>query len=113
MDTTTSKYANWCGYLLQLWNMKCNDRNESGKIKGFMNKTRTISPRHNARATSLLPIGDSFMYTETNGNFYGQNFLSALRESMSSKLIKKLLSLFGFLQEIANQLGNLEYIYCC
>ena len=72
-DTTTIKYPNNGGYLLQNWNIRCNDKNNNGKIQNSLRSTKTSSPTGDSGATTLPPIGDSFMYIETSSNNYGDN----------------------------------------
>ena len=72
-DTTFSKYPNSGGYLLQNWNIKCNDKNNNGKIQTFIKSTITNSPTGYSGATILPPIGNSFMYNETLSNNHGNN----------------------------------------
>ena len=42
-DTTIIKSPNTRGYLLQQWNIKCNDKNNSGKLHIFIKSTRKQS----------------------------------------------------------------------
>ena len=72
-DTTIVQAPNTGGYLLQRWNIKCNDKNSNGKIQNFIKSTKTASPTGNSGATSLPPIGSSFIYIETSGNNSGNN----------------------------------------
>ena len=72
-DTTVIKSPNTGGFLLQNWNIKCNDKNSPGKIQNFIRSIKTNSPSSNSGATSLPPIGDSFMYIETSSNNHGPN----------------------------------------
>ena len=72
-DITIMKSPNTGGYLLQNWVIKCNDRNNNGKIQNFIKSTKTNSPSSYSGATSLPPIGDSFMYIETSSNNHGSN----------------------------------------
>ena len=72
-DSTIIKYPNNGGYLLQNWNIRCNDKNNNGKIQNFLRSTKTNSPTGDSGATGLPPIGDSFMYVETSSNNYGDN----------------------------------------
>ena len=72
-DTTIIKYPNNGGYLLQNWNIRCNDKNNNGKIQNFLRSTKTNSPTGDSGATVLPPIGDSFMSIETSSNNYGNN----------------------------------------
>ena len=53
--------------------IKCNDKNNAGKIQNFLRSTRTNSPTGDSGAASLPPVGDSFMYIETSGNNHGSN----------------------------------------
>ena len=72
-DTTIIKYPNTGGYLLQNWVIKCNDKNNNGKIPNFIKSTRTNSPTGHSGSTSLPPIGNSFMYIETSCSNHGNN----------------------------------------
>ena len=72
-DTTIIKYPNNGGSFLQNWNIRCNDKNNNNKIQNFLRSTKTNSPTGDSGATSLPPIGDSFMYIETSSNNYGNN----------------------------------------
>ena len=72
-DITTIKTGNSGGYLLPSWRIFCNDRNNNGKISNFVRARKTKSPTGDSGATSLPPIGDSFMYIETSGNNNGSN----------------------------------------
>ena len=62
IDTTIINYPNSGGYLLQQWNIKCNDKNNNGKIRKFVRSTKTNSPSSNSGAGSLPPKGNAFMY---------------------------------------------------
>ena len=68
---TVIKYPNSGGYLLQKWNIECNDRNGQGKIQNFIRSSKTSSPTSDSGATNLPPIGDSFMYIESSSNNSG------------------------------------------
>ena len=68
IDTTITKYPNTGGYCLQNWVIKCNDKNNIGKIQDFI---KTNSATGYSGATNLPPIGDSFMYIETSSNNHG------------------------------------------
>ena len=72
-DTTIIKYPNSGGYLLQNWNIKCNDKNYNGKIQNFLKSSKTTSPTGDSGADSLPPIGTAFMYIETTSNNHGNN----------------------------------------
>ena len=72
-DTSIMKAPNSGGYLLQQWNIKCNDTNNNGKIQNFIKSTKTNSPTGDSGATSLPPIGTAFMYMETSSANHGNN----------------------------------------
>ena len=86
-DTTIIKYPNNGGYLLQNWNIRCNDKNNNGKIQTFLRSTKTNSPTGDSGAVNLPPIGDSFIYIETSSNNYGNNDLSASNELILFRLL--------------------------
>ena len=67
------KYPNYGSYLLQNWNIKCNDKNDNGKIQNFIRSTKTNSPTGDSGETGLPPIEDSFMYIESSSNNFGNN----------------------------------------
>ena len=67
-DTTNIKTPNTGGYLLQLWNIKANDKINNGRTSNFIKLTKTNSPTGDSGASGLPPIGDSFMYIETSSN---------------------------------------------
>ena len=72
-DITIIKYPNSGGYLLQNWNIKCNDKNYNGKIQNFLKSSKTTSPTGDSGADSLPPIGTAFMYIKTTSNNHGNN----------------------------------------
>ena len=72
-DTTVMKAGNTGGYLLPYWKIICNDEKINGKIQNFTKSTKTNSPTGDSGATSLPPIGSSFMYIETSSANYGSN----------------------------------------
>ena len=53
-DTTIFKYPNTGGYLLQKWLIKCNDKNNNGKIQNFERSTKTSSGTANSELELLL-----------------------------------------------------------
>ena len=71
-DTAIIKTGNSGGYLLSSWRIFCNDIN-NGKTTIFLRATKTSSPTSESGATSLLPIGNSFMYLETSGRNHDNN----------------------------------------
>ena len=59
---------------------KYNDKNNSGKIQNFIKSTKTNSPTGYSGATSLPPIGKSFVNTGTSSNNHSNNvFVSSER----------------------------------
>ena len=72
-DTTELKYPNTGGYLLQNRVVKCNDKNNDGKIQNFLKSTKTNSANGFSGATSLPHHGNSFIYIETSSNNHGYN----------------------------------------
>ena len=60
-------------YLLQQWNNKYNYENKRGKITSFIRSPISSTPLGSIRATSLPPVGDSFMNLETSSNLSGTN----------------------------------------
>ena len=70
-NTTKIKYPNTGDYLLQNWVIKCNDKTKNGNIQNFIKSTKTNSPTCISGATTLAPIGTSFMYIETSSDNHG------------------------------------------
>ena len=70
-DSTEMRYPNIGSDLLQKWNIKCNNKNNVSKVGDFIKSTKTNSPTGHSGATSLPPIGNSFMYIETSSNNHG------------------------------------------
>ena len=82
-DKTIVTFFNAGGYPLQQKSIKCNDKKNSGKIQNFIKSTKTNSPTGYSGATSLPPIGNSFLYIETSSNNHGNNvFFSAWNEQI-------------------------------
>ena len=71
LDTKEIKNPNIGSDLLQKWNIKCNNKNNVSKVGDFIKSTKTNSPTGHSGATSLPPIGNSFMYIETSSNNHG------------------------------------------
>ena len=72
-DITEIKFPNIGSDLLQKWNIKCNNKNNQSRINDSLESTKTNSPNSFSGATSLSPIGSSFMYLETSSNNHGSN----------------------------------------
>ena len=67
------RYPNIGSDLLQKWIIKCNNKNNQARITDFIKSTETYSPTGYAGATTLPPIGNSFMYIETSSNNHGDD----------------------------------------
>ena len=72
-DITEIKIPNSGNALLQKWKIYCNNKNNQSRISDFIKSTKTNSPSSYSGATSLPPIGYSFMYIETSSNNHGAN----------------------------------------
>ena len=59
--------------MLQKWKIVNNNKNNDKKICKFLKSTKTNSPTGNSGATSLPPIGNSFMFIETSSNNFGSD----------------------------------------
>ena len=72
-DTRIIKHRNTDGYLLQKWVTKCNDKNNNGKVQKLNKSKRTNSHTGSTGATTVYPIGGSFMYIETTSDNSGSD----------------------------------------
>ena len=70
-DLTEIKYPNIDSYFLPKWNIKNLHKNNGAKVGKFLKSTITSSPRSESRASSVPPIGNSFMYIETSSKNHG------------------------------------------
>ena len=86
-DTTIIKAPNTEEYLLQQWNIKCNDKNKDGSIQNFNKTTKTNSPTEDSGATSLPPIGDSCMHLEASSNNHGFNVFVSFEQILFKLVI--------------------------
>ena len=73
IDSTVMRVGNGGAFILPLWKIICNNKNNNGKISNFIKTTKSNSPTSQSGATSLPPIGSAFMYIETSGDNYGKN----------------------------------------
>ena len=71
LDITEIRYANIGIALLPKWNIKNLHKNNGAKLGNFLKSTITNSATSLTGATSLPPIGNSFMYIETSNNNHG------------------------------------------
>ena len=53
------------------WKFICNDKNNNSVTTNFIRATKTNSPTSYSGATSLPPIGTSFMFIETSSKNHG------------------------------------------
>ena len=72
-DITEIKFPNSGDALLQKWKIYCNNKNIQSRINDVIKSTKTNSPSSYSGATSLPPIGNSFMYIETSSINHGPN----------------------------------------
>ena len=72
-DSTVIRVGNGGAFILPLWKIICNNKNNNGKISNFIKTTKTNSPTSQSGATVLPPIGNAFMYIEKSGDNYGNN----------------------------------------
>ena len=110
-DTTIIKTPNNVCYLLQNWVIKCNDKNGNGKISNFIKPTEANSPTGNSRATSLPPIGDSFMYIETTSKNKGDNVFCSFERTDTIKIPTEHSITTDFQQVVLNQWVDSEFNY--
>ena len=60
-DITENIFPETGSYLPQNWVIKCYDQNINGKTQIFLRSTKAISPTSLSGATSLPPVGKTFM----------------------------------------------------
>ena len=80
-DITEIKYPNEGKYLLQKWNIIYSDINGNGKLNNIIKSTKTSSPTSQSGATSLPPIGNSFMFIETSSGGHGNNVFFSFKRT--------------------------------
>ena len=80
-DSTMIKAPNNGGYFLLNGVIKNNDEKNNGKLSNFIKTIKTNSPTGGSGATSLLPIGDSFMKIETSSSFNGDNVFCSFEQT--------------------------------
>ena len=68
IDTTKIIFPNTGHDLLQNWKIVVNNKNGEGTPFEFIKSTKTSSPTPQSGASTLSPIGNSFMYIETSAN---------------------------------------------
>ena len=72
-DITEMRSANSGQSLLQKWILKCLNRNYNARSNTFLKSTTSSSPTAENGATTIPPIGWTFMYIESSGNNHGAN----------------------------------------
>ena len=75
------RVGNSGAFVLPLWKIIGNNKNNNGKISNFLKTTRTNSPTSQSGATVLHPIGDSFIYIETSGDNHGDGVYISLERT--------------------------------
>ena len=75
-DITEIRSPNSGQSLLQKWILKCVNKNYIAKINTFLKSTTNTSLTAESGASSIPPIGWSFMYVESSGNNQGANHIS-------------------------------------
>ena len=71
-DTAITEYPNQGGSLLQQRKKECNNKINRGKVTNLIESLKTSSPTGNTGTTSLLLIGDTFIYFEKSSNNFGE-----------------------------------------
>ena len=84
-DTTIIKPGNTRANFLQKWDIKCNDKNNSGTIHTSVRSTKINSPTSHSGATTLPPIGVSFMYNETSSSNHGNNVFVSFEQILTNR----------------------------
>ena len=95
-DITIIKFLNVGGYLLQNWNIICNDKNNNGEIQIFLRSTKTNSPTSYSGATSSPTVGNSFLYIETSSGNHGNNVFVSLERTDITQISNKTFYFNGF-----------------
>ena len=81
IDITEIISPNSGGYLLQKWNIKCNDKNNKGKVQNFIRSSINTTPSPDTGASNIPPIGNAYMYIETSNNNHGLNVYSIIERT--------------------------------
>ena len=71
IDLTEIRSPNISSDLLPKWRIKSLQQNNGAKVGNFLISTITSSPTSESGATSIPPIGNSFMYIETSSRNHG------------------------------------------
>ena len=88
-DITKIKFPNTSSELLQKWNIYCNNKINQSRKTDLIRSTKTSSPPVESGATSLPPIGDSFMYIETSSNNHSENAYVSFEKSDIIQITEK------------------------
>ena len=73
IDVSEIRYPNVGIAILPKWKIENSNKNNEGKVGNFLKSTKTHSATGNSGATTLPPIGISFMYIETSSNNHGND----------------------------------------
>ena len=65
-DTSVIKAGSSGGYLLQQGTIERKDKHNTGRTTIFIRSTKTNSPAPDSEATSVSPLGGTFMYKESS-----------------------------------------------
>ena len=71
IDLTEIRSPNIGSDVLPKWRIKHLHKNNGAKVGNFLKSTITSSPTKESGATSISPIGNSFMYIETSSRNHG------------------------------------------
>ena len=74
-DITEIRNPNTGQMLLQKWILRCLKKSYNAKFNTFLKSTTNTSPTAESGASSLPPIGWSFMYVESSSNNHGANHI--------------------------------------
>ena len=102
-DTTEMRYPNIGSDFLQKWKNKCNNKNNQSRIGDFIKSAKTNSPTGHSGATSLPPIGTSFMFIETSSNNHGHERVFVSWERTDIKQISNITFYYNRLSILNNE----------
>ena len=86
-DITEIRNPNTGQYLLQKWKLKCLNKSYDAKNITYLKSTTSSSPTAESGATSIPPIGWSFMYVQSSENNLEANHISVSWERSDFILI--------------------------
>ena len=86
--------------MLQQWITKYNDKNNSSNLQTIEESPKATTSTTNTGATSLPPIGDSFMFVEKSGTNIGQKFSGSFERTDFIQISNVCSFITAFQQEI-------------